>query len=80
MTQAVVVDEMVPKHVVIRDQVVAQRVRTEGGPDVVRGLVVVNLSTSDGLRSKTLVSRQQASSYLPNRKGSTQGTSGSNVK
>ena len=44
MTQAVPVDELLPKHMVIRDQVVTQRMRTEGRPDLVRGMVVVNVS------------------------------------
>jgi hypothetical protein len=44
MTQAVLVEEVLPKHMAVRDQVVAQRVGAEGKPDTCTGVVVVNVS------------------------------------
>lgn len=72
-TQAVLFDEVMPKHMVIHDQVVTKEVWIQVRARS-KGVVFVNVSPQVGnIRSLTLISQRRASYYLSNRKRSTQG-------
>jgi hypothetical protein len=45
MTQAVLIDEMLLKHIIIRDQVITQRVEAEGRLNMCTDVIIVNMSS-----------------------------------
>jgi hypothetical protein len=81
MTQAMVIDEVLPKRRSVFDQVVAQRMAAEDRPDAFMGHGRhLYASISGGLAPTTSSSERRSNSYLPNRKRTTQGALGCDTR